>query len=67
MNTPSKPIKVLTTGAYGLIGNLVYARLASQPEIMTLTGQRGACAHRSAPRGWKKPLKSLPKSCDWPI
>ena len=26
------PRKILVTGAYGLIGNLVYARLASQPE-----------------------------------
>jgi nucleoside-diphosphate-sugar epimerase len=27
----SSPLKVLITGAYGLIGNLVYARLAAQP------------------------------------
>lgn len=30
----NQPVKksVLITGAYGLIGNLVYARLAGQPE-----------------------------------
>jgi nucleoside-diphosphate-sugar epimerase len=32
MDTTTPPIKVLTTGAYGLIGNLVYAHLAKQPE-----------------------------------
>jgi nucleoside-diphosphate-sugar epimerase len=32
METFSTPLKVLTTGAYGLIGNLVYAHLAAQPE-----------------------------------
>jgi nucleoside-diphosphate-sugar epimerase len=32
MDEQSTKIKVLVTGAYGLIGNLVYARLAAQPE-----------------------------------
>ncbi len=31
MERESNPMKVLITGAYGLIGNLVYARLAEQP------------------------------------
>jgi hypothetical protein len=34
MADPNPPTRkaVLVTGAYGLIGNLVYARLADQPE-----------------------------------
>jgi NAD+ dependent glucose-6-phosphate dehydrogenase len=34
----SSPIKVLVTGAYGLIGNLVYSRLLSQPEMYDVYG-----------------------------
>src|SRR5438045_9260330 len=36
-NIPSKH-QVLITGAYGLIGNLVYARLAAQPEHYEVFG-----------------------------
>jgi NAD+ dependent glucose-6-phosphate dehydrogenase len=32
MTESSSPTKVLISGAYGLIGNLVYARLAAQPD-----------------------------------
>jgi nucleoside-diphosphate-sugar epimerase len=34
----SRPITVLITGAYGLIGNIVYARLAVQSEAYTVYG-----------------------------
>ena len=34
----SSKINVLITGAYGLIGNLVYARLAAQPESYDVYG-----------------------------
>ena len=34
----SRPIRVLITGAYGLIGNLVYARLAAQPHAYAVYG-----------------------------
>jgi nucleoside-diphosphate-sugar epimerase len=34
----ARPITVLITGAYGLIGNLVYARLAAQSEVYTVYG-----------------------------
>lgn len=38
MAASSTPIRVLITGAYGLIGNLVYARLASQPDAYQAYG-----------------------------
>jgi nucleoside-diphosphate-sugar epimerase len=34
----ARPITVLITGAYGLIGNIVYARLAAQPDVYTVYG-----------------------------
>ena len=33
MTNPDGPLKILITGAYGLIGNLVYTHLASQPDM----------------------------------
>ncbi len=38
MNEKSSPKKVLVTGAYGLIGNLVYDRLASRPDRYEVYG-----------------------------
>jgi nucleoside-diphosphate-sugar epimerase len=38
MPAPASPLKVLITGAYGLIGNLVYARLAGQPSTVDVYG-----------------------------
>ncbi len=38
MQLPSAPRTVLVTGAYGLIGNLVYAHLAAQPDRYTAYG-----------------------------
>lgn len=38
MRPGSSRLTVLVTGAYGLIGNLVYARLAAQPESYTVVG-----------------------------
>jgi nucleoside-diphosphate-sugar epimerase len=38
MKEQSSRIRVLITGAYGLIGNLVYARLAAQPEAYEAYG-----------------------------
>ena len=37
--------KVLITGAYGLIGNLVYARLAAQPELYDVYGMVRRMGH----------------------
>jgi len=34
----SNRLKVLITGAYGLIGNLVYAQLAQQPDLYDVHG-----------------------------
>ncbi len=38
MTPPLSKTKVLVTGAYGLIGNLVYARLAAQPDVYNAYG-----------------------------
>jgi len=38
MQAQSDKINVLVTGAYGLIGNLIYARLAAQPEAYNSFG-----------------------------
>src|SRR4051812_28974407 len=38
MHAQSRVKKVLITGAYGLIGNLVYAHLAAQPEAYDVYG-----------------------------
>jgi uronate dehydrogenase len=38
MQAQSDKINVLVTGAYGLIGNLIYARLAAQPEAYNIFG-----------------------------
>ncbi|MBA3946302.1 MAG: NAD(P)-dependent oxidoreductase [Herpetosiphonaceae bacterium] len=38
MRPPLSKTRVLVTGAYGLIGNLVYARLAAQPDLYDVYG-----------------------------
>ena len=38
MKSAVSRLNVLVTGAYGLIGNLVYARLAAQPELYAVSG-----------------------------
>jgi nucleoside-diphosphate-sugar epimerase len=52
----SGTINVLVTGAYGLIGNLVYARLAAQPESYAAY----ATARRAQPSTRATPLSPRP-------
>ena len=53
MNAASLPKKVLITGAHGLIGNLLYAHLASQPERYDPYGMVRSAAPRRRRTGEK--------------
>jgi nucleoside-diphosphate-sugar epimerase len=50
MADQERKLKVLVTGAYGLIGNLVYARLAAQPDVYDVYGmvRRARASERAA-------------------
>jgi len=58
----SSNIKVLITGAYGLIGNFVYARLAAQPEsydVYGMTRRRQSSARSTALKRHEIPAEKL--------
>jgi nucleoside-diphosphate-sugar epimerase len=54
----SSPTRVLITGAYGLIGNLVYARLADQPAIYDVYGL--AKDTQPSPRAAQREVNAIP-------
>jgi nucleoside-diphosphate-sugar epimerase len=58
MTEQPRNLKVLITGAYGLIGNLVYARLAAQPDTYDVYGM----VHRLQPstRAAKMDFRVIP-------
>jgi nucleoside-diphosphate-sugar epimerase len=58
MTEQQRPLDVLVTGAYGLIGNLVYTRLAAQPATYNVYGM----VHRMQPstRAAKASFHTIP-------